>query len=135
MHCKRCFAQKASKRFGRVSFSASTTSAGVGALTFSVVLASRSLRIAGFGATILRDIPFAAVYFLSYETLKDVQMRAMRWYRPNSFPEPLPQDSATKREKKLRTGNFFLAGAGAAACAVTLTMPMDVVKTVFDGML
>ncbi len=55
----------------------------------------------GFTATLLRDVPFSALYWPFYEYLRPVEY---------NFPET------------------FLAGAVAGSIASTLTLPMDVVK-------
>jgi solute carrier family 25 protein 39/40 len=59
----------------------------------------------GYSATLLRDVPFSAIYWPCYEFL-----------RPKNY-------------------NFFetfLAGAAAGTAACTLTLPMDVIKTRFQ---
>jgi len=88
---------------------------------FSVVFRKEGLMAfwAGYGATILRDLPFSFVYFLSYEYIKTVQGRA--FYKGTE----LDNDPTVA----LKTRNHIAAGALAAACAVVATMPMDVVKT------
>jgi len=72
---------------------------------------------AGYGATILRDIPFSAVYFVAYESFKTLQGR---FFYNDREADPTQQ---------LTTKNHLIAGACAAACSVILTMPMDVIKT------
>jgi len=59
----------------------------------------------GIGPTLLRDVPFSAIYWMGYETLKSFSPN------PTSF---------------LST---FLAGASAGMVAAALTTPFDVVKT------
>ncbi|XP_068192740.1 mitochondrial glutathione transporter SLC25A39 isoform X2 [Antennarius striatus] len=64
----------------------------------------------GWGPTILRDVPFSAFYWFSYETIKS---RLCEKYR-------------------LSQANFtisFTAGAVSGATAAILTLPFDVVKT------
>jgi len=65
----------------------------------------------GFVITVVRDVPFAAIYFLSYEVAKEVQTR---------FVTPGVQ---------LQIQNYLVAGAVAGALAATCTIPFDVVKT------
>ncbi|XP_059490599.1 probable mitochondrial glutathione transporter SLC25A40 [Neocloeon triangulifer] len=60
----------------------------------------------GLGATLLRDVPFSALYWLNYETLK------------SKFNQPVP------------TFQFsLLAGALSGSVAAIITLPFDVVKT------
>lgn len=63
----------------------------------------------GLGPTLLRDIPFSAVYWFTYEELKAVQ---------------LGQEAA---EPSLHQS--FYAGALAGALAAVLTHPFDIIKT------
>eukprot|EP01087_Luapelamoeba_hula_P020954 TRINITY_DN7234_c0_g1_i4.p1 TRINITY_DN7234_c0_g1~~TRINITY_DN7234_c0_g1_i4.p1 ORF type:complete len:382 (+),score=60.10 TRINITY_DN7234_c0_g1_i4:37-1182(+) len=67
----------------------------------------------GYSITVLRDAPFAAIYFLSYEMLKEVQ------HQLTGIPE----------EERLKAYNHLIAGAGAGGFAATCTIPLDVVKT------
>jgi hypothetical protein len=64
-------------------------------------------------AAVIRDAPFAALYYSAYEMMKDVQ----RWL----FGIP--------REEKLSRANNFIGGGIAGAFASICTNPMDVVKT------
>ncbi|CAH0478339.1 unnamed protein product [Peronospora belbahrii] len=63
----------------------------------------------GLGATLARDVPFSAIYWMSYENL---QRRLI----------------ATK-EEMTRTHRAFVCGAVSGAIAATITTPFDVVKT------
>lgn len=106
----------------------------------------------GLGATILRDIPFAATYFVAYETSKTLQIKLMGPHDPPivaprpataiaasspqaavaavAFGSSVPAlDVKEHRAAGLSTPRYMLSGAFAAACAVTVTMPMDCVKT------
>ncbi|KAF4518003.1 hypothetical protein B566_EDAN012753 [Ephemera danica] len=60
----------------------------------------------GLGATLLRDVPFSAIYWFTYESTKA------------SFGQTVPT-----------FGFSFVAGAGAGSIAAILTLPFDVVKT------
>lgn len=60
----------------------------------------------GLGPTILRDVPFSAVYWLNYE------------YYKKKFNRPHPSFSFS-----------FVAGAAAGTVAAVLTLPFDVIKT------
>ncbi|XP_068606050.1 mitochondrial glutathione transporter SLC25A39 [Brachionichthys hirsutus] len=64
----------------------------------------------GWGPTVLRDVPFSALYWFSYELVK----------------------SRLCEERRLTQTNFsisFTAGAASGAIAAVLTLPFDVVKT------
>ncbi|KAL0485713.1 hypothetical protein AKO1_003294 [Acrasis kona] len=63
---------------------------------------------AGYGVTLLRDAPFAAIYFTSYELLK-MQL--------------------SLGEKSKKTWQHLVSGACAGAVATCCTIPVDVVKT------
>ncbi|KAK2713405.1 mitochondrial glutathione transporter SLC25A40-like [Artemia franciscana] len=60
----------------------------------------------GLGPSLLRDVPFSAIYWLGYESLKKKYM-----------PDPN------------RLGLSFLCGALAGSFAAVVTLPFDVVKT------
>uniref|UniRef100_A0A673N6I0 Mitochondrial glutathione transporter SLC25A39 n=1 Tax=Sinocyclocheilus rhinocerous TaxID=307959 RepID=A0A673N6I0_9TELE len=64
----------------------------------------------GWGPTVLRDVPFSALYWFNYELVK---AQLCEWYRA-------PQTSFTIS---------FTAGAVSGAIAAILTLPFDVVKT------
>ncbi|XP_046390018.1 solute carrier family 25 member 40-like [Ischnura elegans] len=60
----------------------------------------------GLGPTLMRDVPFSAIYWLNYEALK------------NTFSQKNPT-----------FGFSFLAGSIAGSIAAIITVPFDVVKT------
>ncbi|KAK7092982.1 mitochondrial glutathione transporter SLC25A40-like [Littorina saxatilis] len=64
----------------------------------------------GLGPTLLRDVPFSALYWLSYETMKAEVLR-------------------TTGSPELSFSESFVAGAGAGTVAAILTLPFDVIKT------
>ncbi|KAI0238709.1 Solute carrier family 25 member 40 [Lamellibrachia satsuma] len=64
----------------------------------------------GLAPTLLRDVPFSAVYWLGYEYLKSQQMQARGATKP-------------------RFTESFISGALSGMCAAILTLPFDVVKT------
>eukprot|EP01104_Vermistella_antarctica_P015729 TRINITY_DN5231_c0_g1_i2.p1 TRINITY_DN5231_c0_g1~~TRINITY_DN5231_c0_g1_i2.p1 ORF type:complete len:461 (+),score=56.68 TRINITY_DN5231_c0_g1_i2:306-1688(+) len=64
----------------------------------------------GYASSLMRDVPFASIYFTSYEYCKFAQVRAMEG-------------------GKLTAKNHLLAGAGAGCIAAIFTIPFDVVKT------
>lgn len=64
---------------------------------------------AGYTIAAMRDVPFAMVYFLTYELSKQAQVLYMK-------------DGE-------HAYNHLLAGALAGGCAATCTIPFDVVKT------
>lgn len=70
----------------------------------------------GYGVTLLRDAPFAAIYFTSYETMKTLQQKAIDKFTPLDH----------SRAKSLQ---HLVAGACAGAIASAFTIPIDVVKT------
>jgi len=95
----------------------------------------------GFGATILRDVPFGMIYFMAYEAAKTVQTSMIQNQNnqeiesANHFPTPSSSSSPTSSfpssssSRRLHSPHFLLSGAFAAGCAVVLTMPFDVCKT------
>lgn len=68
----------------------------------------------GLGPTLLRDAPFSAIYWSTYETLKDPQRSI------------LPSQLFTSGTS---FGVYLGAGIGAGGLAATCTVPADVVKT------
>ncbi|XP_050405550.1 probable mitochondrial glutathione transporter SLC25A40 isoform X2 [Patella vulgata] len=64
----------------------------------------------GLGPTLLRDLPFSALYWFSYEQMKSHVLR-------------------TRGSTKLKLIESFIAGASAGTVAAVLTLPFDVVKT------
>ncbi|KAH0627483.1 hypothetical protein JD844_003232 [Phrynosoma platyrhinos] len=64
----------------------------------------------GWGPTVLRDVPFSALYWCNYE----------------SFKRALCKKSGIHEPTVLIT---FSSGAAAGSIAATLTLPFDVVKT------
>lgn len=70
----------------------------------------------GLGATLMRDVPFSAIYWTGYEALK----RRYQAQHAGSFGAA---DVAVPTEVA------FAAGATAGSFAATLTLPFDVIKT------
>jgi len=64
----------------------------------------------GLGPTLLRDVPFSAIYWFGYEYMKSLQMKV------------------TSRTEPTFT-QTFVAGASAGTVAALITLPFDVVKT------
>lgn len=64
-------------------------------------------------AAVLRDAPFAAIYYTAYEVMKDIQRSLL----------------GMKKDEKLGRINNFIGGAAAGAFAAICTNPLDVVKT------
>ncbi|XP_022192328.2 solute carrier family 25 member 40 isoform X2 [Nilaparvata lugens] len=62
----------------------------------------------GVGPTLLRDVPFSGIYWVSYETLKSIQNGG---------------------SSRVTFTNSFISGSLAGAIAATVTTPFDVVKT------
>lgn len=70
----------------------------------------------GLGATLMRDVPFSAIYWTGYEALK-------RRYQAQNAGNLGASDVAVPTEVA------FAAGATAGSFAATLTLPFDVIKT------
>jgi len=70
----------------------------------------------GFSVTLLRDLPFAATYFTTYEMSKYYQKRIL-------------DDMGLLGHHDLNTANHLVAGATAGCFASFVTIPIDTVKT------
>lgn len=86
----------------------------------------------GFGATAIRDAPYAGLYVVFYEqskkNLNALNFGGLTTARPLS-DEPACKDNS---EKQLVTSSIsvnFVSGALAAGLATSITNPFDVVKT------
>lgn len=86
----------------------------------------------GFGATAIRDAPYAGLYVVFYEqskkNLNALNFGGLTTARPLS-DEPAREDNS---EKQLVTSSIsvnFVSGALAAGLATSITNPFDVVKT------
>ncbi|KAL8605806.1 hypothetical protein ACOMHN_066526 [Nucella lapillus] len=64
----------------------------------------------GLGPTLLRDVPFSAMYWLGYESMKAEVLRV----------QGTPELSFTQS---------FMAGASSATIVAVMTLPFDVIKT------
>jgi len=73
---------------------------------------------AGYGATLLRNIPSATIRFVLYEELK------RKWAANKGGNE-----GSTAQQQKLRAAGTFLAGAVAGSTSSFVMTPIDVVKT------
>ncbi|VEU38651.1 unnamed protein product [Pseudo-nitzschia multistriata] len=73
---------------------------------------------AGYGATLLRNIPSATIRFVLYEELK------RKW-----ATAPSGESGSSPQTQKLRAAGTFLAGAVAGATSSFAMTPIDVVKT------
>eukprot|EP00038_Savillea_parva_P007129 m.167959 g.167959 ORF g.167959 m.167959 type:complete len:408 (-) comp12902_c0_seq1:47-1270(-) len=74
----------------------------------------------GLGATLLRDVPFSALYWFGYEQLKP---RLMPYMAPRSSSEYSSSGDAGSLPAS------FAAGALSGTVAAAITLPFDVVKT------
>ncbi len=70
----------------------------------------------GYAATMLRDVPFSALYWPFYEAFRSALLGSDPVQRAR-----LPQSEVT--------AGTFAAGAVAGSIAATITLPMDVIKT------
>ena len=66
----------------------------------------------GYGATLMRDIPYVAIYWCTYDTMRSL-LRA----------------DAADRSPSRRVALSFLSGVVAGTVAATLVTPADVIKT------
>ena len=71
----------------------------------------------GFWVTLMRDVPFAATYFTTYELAKHTQSKLLLARIP------------TGESPTLGTLNHLAAGAWAGVAASTVTIPLDGIKT------
>jgi hypothetical protein len=77
---------------------------------------------AGFGATAVRDAPYAGLYVLFYEESKRrLAALALSRERPSSSNEPVASKAAL--------GINFVSGVLAAGTATAITNPFDAIKT------
>jgi hypothetical protein len=70
----------------------------------------------GYGVTLLRDAPFAAIYFTTYDTMKTYVFKA----------RPINPDGTVK---PLEYSKDLISGAIAGCVSTCCTIPADVVKT------
>ena len=70
----------------------------------------------GFSVTLLRDLPFSATYFTTYEMSKYYQKRILAHF-------------GLLGDRDLNTANHLVAGATAGCFASFVTIPIDTVKT------
>ena len=79
---------------------------------------------AGFGATAIRDAPYAGLYVLFYEQSK----RRLSTLKEVAFPQRLaPENSGMKNSTSASIN--FVSGVLAAGLATAITNPFDAVKT------
>ncbi|KAL2354058.1 solute carrier family 25 member 38 [Cryomyces antarcticus] len=85
------------------------------------ILAKQGLRgfFAGFGATAVRDAPYAGLYVLFYEQSK----------RRLSSASPGTQQPARSMSISASAGINFMSGVVAAGLATAITNPFDAIKT------
>jgi solute carrier family 25 (mitochondrial iron transporter), member 28/37 len=99
----------------------------------------------GYLCTMMRDVPFAGLYFTSYESFKYLQRRIVAADDSAAVAPPFAMSRADgslarrgdgddgdnddgNRRHTLGTLHHLAAGAGAGAFAASCTLPMDVVK-------
>eukprot|EP01006_Ploeotia_vitrea_P047105 TRINITY_DN67091_c5_g6_i1.p1 TRINITY_DN67091_c5_g6~~TRINITY_DN67091_c5_g6_i1.p1 ORF type:complete len:227 (+),score=21.26 TRINITY_DN67091_c5_g6_i1:268-948(+) len=80
----------------------------------------------GLSATVLRDVPFSAIYWFGYETNKEIL--GSYWWRWRSayYSSPLTTKLANQQPPVFVS---FLSGLGAGWLATVCTHPFDVIKT------
>ena len=78
----------------------------------------------GFGATALRDAPYAGLYIVIYEQCKR-RLSALRQVAPTSLSTPIPGEMTGSMSASIN----FLSGVLAAGLATAITNPFDAVKT------
>lgn len=78
---------------------------------------------AGFGATAVRDAPYAGLYVLFYEQSK------RRLSALNTKIESTDSSSSQKLSSSTSAGINFLSGVAAAGLGTTITNPFDAIKT------
>lgn len=93
------------------------------------IAATNGLRgfFAGFGATALRDAPYAGMYVLFYEWGKGALSELARRRRQSS--DGLLDNDAAAMKGSVSAGINFASGGLAAATATALTNPPDAIKT------
>ncbi|EEA20535.1 hypothetical protein TMatcc_000521 [Talaromyces marneffei ATCC 18224] len=83
---------------------------------------------AGFGATAVRDAPYAGLYVAFYEQLKRTFGR-LQSSPPSPFSSNITTNSNTSSSSPSSTTINFASGALAAGLATAITNPFDAVKT------
>lgn len=77
----------------------------------------------GFGATAVRDAPYAGLYVVFYEQCKS----RLTNLQDNSLTGDMVNPHGMKSGKSVSIN--FLSGVAAACCATTITNPFDAIKT------
>jgi hypothetical protein len=92
-------------------------------------------------AAVLRDAPYAATYFTSYELLKAAQRKIIAMYKPKATGTQTPlKSTSTEAHRSGRRGredeqdslgtiNHLIAGSLSGIAATTVSIPFDVIKT------
>jgi solute carrier family 25 protein 39/40 len=75
----------------------------------------------GWTATVLRDVPYSAIYWLVFESLKPLVSKQLLHYKES--------DSEIKSHSSHSTSSTFVAGSLAGLVAAVITHPFDVLKT------
>lgn len=90
----------------------------------SAIFKSEGLRgfFAGFGATAVRDAPYAGLYVLFYEQSKKRLSKLAAKIDHQTSPDPTLSSSAS-------AGINFASGIAAAGLGTTITNPFDAIKT------
>lgn len=80
----------------------------------------------GLGPMILRDVPFSALYFLSFESFKNALSTSEHL---GSWGKPYHEARGLKVPGSVETLQAFVCGVAAGTFATMVTTPFDVIKT------
>ena len=82
----------------------------------------------GWWPTIMRDVPFSAVYWYSFEAFR-YPIRDMLLASPSLNSFAMSSSDGDDGNKKIKSMSNFLAGAASGFFSAFITHPWDVLKT------